>query len=123
MIAKWQPKQVNAEDAELLGGVNRLACEIHAKPAGIIGFIRVYRASHTGARNAAEDQLRRGRPASASARSPPRRSPVRAVRGTIMGHGSGINRRAARRRDGYHGRTYHAPRRRESRSIRPQGRP
>lgn len=52
VAAKWVPEPVSAEAAEAFGGPNRVACEIDAKPAGILGFVRVYLATQADPRAA-----------------------------------------------------------------------
>jgi hypothetical protein len=52
VAAKWVPKPVSAEVAEAFGGPDRVACEIDAKPAGILGFVRVYLAPQADPRAA-----------------------------------------------------------------------
>jgi hypothetical protein len=51
VAAGWAAKAVPADVAKALGP-HTLACEIDGKPAGVIGFIRVYRAAGSDARAA-----------------------------------------------------------------------
>jgi hypothetical protein len=52
IAAKWVPKPVSAEVAEAFGGPDRVACEVDAKPAGVLGFVRVYLATQADPRAA-----------------------------------------------------------------------
>ena len=52
IAAKWVPKPVAAEVAEAFGGPDRVACEVDAKPAGVLGFVRVYLATQADPRAA-----------------------------------------------------------------------
>lgn len=51
LAGKWAAKAVPADVAGLLGP-HPLACEIDGKPAGVIGFIRAFRAAGADARTA-----------------------------------------------------------------------
>lgn len=53
---KWTAKAVPADLARALGP-HALACEIDGKPAGVIGFLRVFRATGADARGALMGQL------------------------------------------------------------------
>jgi hypothetical protein len=53
---KWAAKAVPADAARLLGP-HTLACEIDGKPAGVIGFIRVFRAAGADPRAALAAQV------------------------------------------------------------------
>jgi hypothetical protein len=59
IAAEWVAKPVGADAAAEFGGPNRVACEIDAKPAGVIGFIRAFLATQTDARAALEAHLER----------------------------------------------------------------
>lgn len=53
---KWTAKAVPADLARVLGP-HALACEIDGKPAGVIGFLRVFRATGADARAALTGQV------------------------------------------------------------------
>src|SRR5688572_14722060 len=57
--AKWAPAAIDADTAAAFGGPDRVACEVDAKPAGILGFIRVYLATTTDARKAVTERVAR----------------------------------------------------------------
>jgi hypothetical protein len=59
IAAQWVAKPVDADAAAEFGGPNRVACEVDAKPAGVIGYIRAYVATQTDARAALEAHLER----------------------------------------------------------------
>jgi hypothetical protein len=54
----WVAKPVAADAAAAWGGPHRVVCEIDGKPAGVIGFIRVYAATGGDVRNALQEHLR-----------------------------------------------------------------
>jgi hypothetical protein len=60
IAAKWVPKPVAADVAAEFGGPDRVACEVDAKPAGVIGFLRVYVATLGDARAALEAHVAGG---------------------------------------------------------------
>jgi hypothetical protein len=59
IAADWVAKPVSADVAAAFGGPDRVACEIDAKPAGVIGFIRAYVATQADARAALDAHLQR----------------------------------------------------------------
>lgn len=63
----WKPKAVNADDAGVLGELVRrgpltMVCEIDAKPAGLIGFVRVWSGATDDPRAALDTFLKDEKP-------------------------------------------------------------
>jgi len=59
VASKWTAKAVGADAAAAFGGPDTVACEVDGKPAGIIGFIRVYVAKVADPRAALQEHLTR----------------------------------------------------------------